>query len=62
VLLLIHRLLWPLLTRTLFRRADIGTKGRQAILTAVGLALFGASVFGGRFPDLLKDLVKIFGG
>jgi hypothetical protein len=62
VLLLIHRLFWPLLTRTLFRMADIGTKGRRAILTAVGLALSSASVFGGKFPDLLKDLMKIFGG
>jgi hypothetical protein len=62
VLLLIHRLFWPLLTRTLFRMADIGTKGRRAILTSVGLALFSASVFGGKVPELLKDLVKIFGG
>jgi hypothetical protein len=62
VLLLIHRALWPLLTRTLFRMTDIGTKGRRAILTAVGLALSSASVFGGKYPDLLKDLVKIFGG
>jgi hypothetical protein len=62
VLLLIHRALWPLLTRTLFRMAYIGTKGRRSILTTVGLALLSVSVFGGKFPELLKDLVKIFGG
>jgi hypothetical protein len=62
VLLLIHRALWPLLTRTLFRMTDMGTKGRRAILTAVGLAVLSESVFGGKFPELLKDLVKIFGG
>jgi len=62
VLLLIHRALWPLLTRTLFRMTDIGTKGRRAILTAVGLALSSESVFGGKVPELLKDLVKILGG
>jgi hypothetical protein len=62
VLLLIHRALWPLLTRTLFRMTDIGTKGRRSILTTVGLALLSVSVFGGKFPELLKDLVKIFGG
>jgi hypothetical protein len=61
-MLLIHRAVWPLLARTLFRMADIGTKGRRAILTAVGLALLSASVFGGKFPELLKDLTKIFGG
>jgi hypothetical protein len=62
LLLLIHRALWPLLTRTLFRMTDIGTKGRRAILTSVGLALLSASVFGGKLPELLKGLVKIFGG
>jgi hypothetical protein len=62
IMLLIHRLLWPILTRTLFRMTDIGTKGRRAILTAVGVALLSASVFGGEFPELLKDLVKVFGG
>jgi len=41
---------------------DIGTKGRRAILTSVGLALLSASVFGGKLPELLKGLVKIFGG
>jgi hypothetical protein len=62
LLLLIHRALWPLLTRSLFRMTDIGTKGRRAILTSVGLALLSASVFGGKLPELLKGLVKIFGG
>ncbi len=62
LLLLIHGALWPLLTRTLFRMADIGTKGRRAILTAVGLALLSASVFGGKFPELIKDLLKSLGG
>jgi glucose-6-phosphate isomerase len=61
-LLLIHRALWPLLTRTLFRMADIGTKGRRAILTAIGISLLGTSVFGEKFPELLKEFVKAFGG
>jgi glucose-6-phosphate isomerase len=38
---------------------DIGTKGRRAILTAVGIALLSTSVFGGKFPGLLKDIAKI---
>jgi hypothetical protein len=62
VILLVHRALWPLLTRTLFRMTEVGTKGRRAILTAVGLALLSASVFGGKFPELLKEIVKAFGG
>jgi hypothetical protein len=62
LMFLIHRLVWPLLNRTLFRMTDIGTKGRRAILTAIGVALLSASVFGGKFPELLKDFVKIFGG
>ena len=56
VLLLIHRAVWPLLTRTLFRMQDIGTKGRRAILTAVGLYLMGAS--GWKVPGLFKQLVE----
>lgn len=60
--LLLHRAVWPVLTRTVFRMQEIGTKGRRAILTTVGIALLGTSVFGGKFPDLLKELVKAFGG
>jgi hypothetical protein len=61
-MLLVHRALWPVLTRTLFRMADIGTKGRRAILTTVGFALLGASVFGGKFPELLQKLIEKLGG
>ena len=55
MILLVHRLVWPVLSRTLFRMTDIGTKGRRSILVAVGSALLSASVFGGKFPELLKD-------
>lgn len=61
ILLLIHRAVWPLLTRTLFRMQDIGTKGRRAILTTVGLALLAAGVTG-KVPDLLQKLIEKLGG
>jgi hypothetical protein len=38
-----------------------GTKGRRAILALFRAALLGTSMFGGRFPELLKELVKGFG-
>jgi hypothetical protein len=60
--LLIHRLFWPLMSRPLFEIQYIGTRGRRAILLAIGVALLSASVFGGKFPELLKDLIKTFGG
>ena len=44
VLLLVHRAFWPLLTRTLFRMTDIGTKGRRGILIVIGLALITHSL------------------
>lgn len=61
VTLLVHRLLWPLLTRTLFKMADIGTKGRRAILTAVGFALLAAGL-SGRVPELVQKLVETLRG
>ncbi len=59
--LLVHRLAWPLLTRTLFKMADIGTKGRRAILTTVGLALLAAGI-SGNVPELVQKLIEKFGG
>ncbi|MGA7637346.1 MAG: hypothetical protein WCB00_10485, partial [Candidatus Acidiferrales bacterium] len=62
LMLLIHRLLWPLLNRSLFRLTDIGTKGRRAILSTIGFALLGTSVFGGEFPKVWEKIVEKFGG
>ena len=62
LMLLIHRLFWPFLNRSLFRLTDIGTKGRRAILTAVGVSLLSASIFHDKIPDLLKEVIKAFGG
>lgn len=56
--LLIHRALWPLLTRTLFRMQGIGTNGRRAILLLVGTTLIGVS--GTKLPEFLNELVRIF--
>jgi hypothetical protein len=61
VLLLIHRAIWPLLTRTLFRMTDVGTKGRRAILTTVGLALLAAGI-SGKVPELVQKVIEKFGG
>jgi hypothetical protein len=61
LLLLVHRLAWPLLTRTLFRMSDIGTKGRRAILTTVGLALLAAGI-SGKVPELLQKIIEKLGG
>ena len=61
LLLLIHRAVWPLLSRTLFRITDIGTKGRRAILTTVGLALLAAGVTG-KVPELLQKLIEKLAG
>jgi hypothetical protein len=61
LMLLTHRAIWPLLTRTLFRMTDIGTKGRRAILTTIGLALLAAGVTG-KVPELLQKLIEKLGG
>lgn len=60
VMLLLHRCVWPLLNRSLFRVTYIGTNGRRAILLTTGVALLGASLFGGKFPDLLQKLIERF--
>jgi hypothetical protein len=58
-MLLIHRLLWPLLTRTLFRIQALGTIGRRGILVTVGLTLLGWS--GVHLPELARELLKALG-
>lgn len=60
--LIIHRALWPLLTRSLFRMQAIGTKGRRGIFITVGIALLDVSVFRGKFPELLKGIIRSLAG
>lgn len=59
LLFLIHRALWPVLTRSVFRVQEIGTTGRRAILLAVGLSLLGWS--GVKLSELASELVKALG-
>jgi hypothetical protein len=40
---------------------DIGTKGRRAILTTIGLALIAAGITG-KFPELVQKVIETFGG
>jgi hypothetical protein len=40
---------------------DIGTKGRRAILTTVGLALIAAGVTG-KVPELVQKVIEKFSG
>jgi hypothetical protein len=56
LLLVIHRAIWPLLNRTLFRMTDIGTKGRRAILVGAGLGLLGIAGLG--TPQWLSEFLK----
>jgi hypothetical protein len=60
VMLLLHRCIWPVLSRTVFKMQDIGTKGRRGILVTVGLAFLGWS--GVQLPELLKKLIEKLGG
>jgi hypothetical protein len=58
-LMLIHRLFWPLLNRTLFRIKDVGIKGRRVFLVSVGLALLIAAR---ELPDWFKEIIKALTG
>lgn len=59
VLLLVHRALWPILVRTVFRLQEVGTKTRRLILSLIGVALLAQSVAGGHFPELIQELTKV---
>lgn len=61
VLLLVHRVFWPLLNRSIFRFQEVGTKGRRAILVTVGLLLLSAST-GDKVVDYAKKISEIFKG
>jgi hypothetical protein len=56
LMLLLHRVFWPLLHRTLFRVQYIGPSGRRGLLVSVGLGLLGLS--GSKLADVIKGLIK----
>lgn len=56
-LLLIHRIFWPLLNRSIFRIQDIGFMGRRALLFCVGLGLL---TIGAVIPEWLKEFLAFF--
>jgi hypothetical protein len=62
LILLAHRALWPLLTRTLFRMTDIGTKGRRGILLAVGFALLAFAFHAEKLSELLTKIIEKMSG
>jgi hypothetical protein len=55
LILLLHRALWPLLNRTVFRIQEAGIKGRRAILVTIGIALLG-------LPELIKRVMEKVAG
>jgi hypothetical protein len=60
LLLLIHRCIWPILTRSLFRMQEIGIQGRRGILFAAGLALLvaGFHIEKLELPEWVKAIVE----
>lgn len=56
IMLLIHRAVWPLLNRTIFRFQAIGPKGRRVLLASIGLGLFSCS--GIPIPETIKAVIE----
>lgn len=61
LVLLIHRALWPVLNRSVFRLQEIGANGRRAILISLGAALLGAAL-GAHAPAWVRKVAELLGG
>ncbi len=61
LVLLIHRALWPLLNRSVFRLQEIGTRGRRAVLVSLGLGLLGVST-GANVAEWAKKASELLKG
>jgi hypothetical protein len=59
--LLIHRALWPLLNRSVFRLQEIGTRGRRALLVSLGAALLGIAL-GNNAAEWARKAAELFTG
>jgi hypothetical protein len=58
LMMLLHRMFWPLLARPIFALADLGVIGHRKLLGTVGLALLGYAT--GKPMELLIKLVELF--
>jgi uncharacterized membrane protein YhaH (DUF805 family) len=52
--LMMHRLFWPTLARSIFRLQDTGTKGRRKPLTVIGVMLIALGI---GLPNWLKEFL-----
>jgi hypothetical protein len=59
--LLVHRAIWPLLNRSIFRLQEIGAKSRRAILISLGLTLVAAGT-GENTWEWVKKIAEMLGG
>jgi hypothetical protein len=58
LLLLAHRLFWPLLMRPTYALADLGVARRRKVFVTVGIALLGYA--GWEVPDLFRKVIEFY--
>jgi hypothetical protein len=58
IIMLIHRLFWPIVARPIYALADLGLIGHRKLFGTVGLALLGLAT--GKPLELLLKLVDVF--
>jgi len=58
MLMLVHRVLWPLLARPIYALADLGVIRQRKLLGCVGLALLGFAT--GKMPEFAKQVIDAF--
>jgi hypothetical protein len=58
LLMLLHRVFWPLFARPVYALADLGVIGHRKLLGTVGLALLGYAT--GKPMEILTKLVELF--
>lgn len=60
ILMVVHRIIWPILARPVYALADLGMIQQRKLLGCVGLALLGFGI--GKLPEFVKQVISIFVG
>lgn len=60
ILMVVHRIIWPILARPVYALADLGVIQQRKLLGCVGLALLGFGI--GKLPEFVKQVISIFVG